>query len=39
MEAIYQSRFVRQDFPFAVFCETDENGLYHWHDEVELVLV
>ncbi len=39
MEAIYQSQFIRREFPFAVFCEDCGSGLYHWHDEIELVLV
>ena len=39
MEAIYQSQLIHQEFPFSVSCETDGSGLYHWHDEIELVMV
>ena len=39
MEAIYQGRILRSDFPFSAELLTDGGQLYHWHDELELVCV
>lgn len=39
MEAIYQGRVLRPDFPFSAELLTDGGQLYHWHDELELVCV
>lgn len=39
MEAIYERQSMRADFPFQAAVESGSGQLYHWHDEIELVLV
>lgn len=39
MEAIYERRPLRTDFPFMTYVHSGGGQLYHWHDEIELALV